>query len=235
MWQSRSPAVKMPSRRNSAARRWPNAFEKRDWVSSERGCAGSGRRSACDGSPGSLREITPRAATGERCGVEWAQVVDAFADADELDGDIQRFVHRHDHAALRRPVHFVTTTSRSPAPARRRSCLRDGVLADRPIEHEQRLVRRTRQALGDTRATFLSSSMSSPLVCRRPAVSMMITSAPRVDSRFDRVHATAAGSPPAGARRRSPRRPFRPHAQLIDRAGAKGVAGGDRRRACPRA
>src|SRR5450759_1135353 len=47
-----------------------------------------------------------------------------------------------------------------------------------------------------TRATFMSSCMSPSLVCRRPAVSMITTSVPRVTAASMAEKATAAGSPP---------------------------------------
>ncbi len=50
-----------------------------------------------------------------------------------------------------------------------------------------------------TRATFLSSCMSPSLVCRRPAVSMITTSVPRVTAASMAEKATAAGSPPGCA------------------------------------
>ena len=57
--------------------------------------------------------------------------------------------------------------------------------------------------LAMTRATFLSSCMSPSLVCRRPAVSMITTSVPRVTAASMAEKATAAGSPPGCASMKS--------------------------------
>ncbi len=130
------------------------------------------------------------------------------------------------HAALRRAVELGEHEAGDARGLGEDTRLRDRVLARVRVEHQQRLVRRA-GALAADHAHDLRELLASAaaFVCRRPAVSMIATSAPRATAAFTVSNATAAGSPPAGPAITS--QPARsPQAcELLARRRAEGVAG----------
>ena len=105
--------------------------------------------------------------------------------------------------------------------------LADAVLAGGRVDHDQGLVRRPGELLGITRRTFASSSIRLPLVCRRPAVSQMTTSAPRAFAARDRVEGDRAGVAALGPLDDLAAGALGPLGELLDRGGAVGVGRGD--------
>ena len=78
-----------------------------------------------------------------------------------------------------------------------------------------------------TRRTLVSSSIRFVCVCRRPAVSMMITSAPRSRPRAIASKATAPGSEPSGPLTTSTPGALAPALELLDGGGAERVRRAD--------
>ena len=157
-------------------------------------------------------------------GVERNEVGRRLADAEELDRHIDRLVHRDDDAAARRAVEL-----RHDEPGHRNRGGEDlrllhGVLSDRSVEHEQRLVRRAGQPLRDDARDFLELvHQAFARVQSTGGVDDQHVDAAR-DRGVDRVERDGAG---IGSRLRADElgaRALRPDAQLIDRAGAKRVA-----------
>ena len=78
-----------------------------------------------------------------------------------------------------------------------------------------------------TRRTLVSSAIRSVCVCRRPAVSMITTSAPRSRPRAIASKATAPGSEPSGPLTTSHAGALAPALELLDGGGAERVGGAD--------
>ena len=149
----------------------------------------------------------------------------ALADAEELDRHVDRLVHGDDDAAARRAVELRDDEAGHRHRGGEHLRLLHRVLADRAVEHEQRLVRRAGQPLGDDARDFLElvhqvlRSCAGGRPCRRSS-----TSTPRAMAASIASNATAAGSAPALRADELGARALRPDAQLIDRAGAERVA-----------
>ena len=93
------------------------------------------------------------------------QIVARLADAEELDRHVERLVHGDDDAAARRAVELRHDEPVIGTAAANVFACCDRVLADRAVEHEQRLVRRVGHALGDDARDLLQLRPSARRSC----------------------------------------------------------------------
>ena len=112
----------------------------------------------------------------ERGGLERSEIVGPLAEADQLHGNAEFLLHAKDDPALGRTVELGQDDTGDLDHLGEDPGLRQAVLADRRVDHQQDLVDTAR--LVTTRLTLPSSSIRPVLVCSRPAVSMTTTSAP---------------------------------------------------------
>ena len=111
------------------------------------------------------------------CGRERDQVVDAFADADVADRQLQVVGDGDGDAALGRAIELGEHDAGDAGDAHELARLREAVLPDGRVEHEQHFVRRALDFARGDRARILSSSVIRlTRVCSRPAVSTRTTS-----------------------------------------------------------
>src|SRR4051794_8119774 len=87
--------------------------------------------------------------SGEVVGVEWAQVLDPFADANQLHGDAKLLGDRQRDPALRRTVELRQGNAGDVDGLAEEHRLTQAVLAGGRVDREQRLVRRAGQLLLD--------------------------------------------------------------------------------------
>ena len=175
------------------------------------------------GSRGYLTLFRRQQRVDELVGAERPQVVQPFADADELaavSGAAGRSPRRCRPSRCRRAwsgsARSVRRRRRTPAPAPARSAR-----YSRPARASSRRARR-RAPCASTRLILRSSSIRLPCVGSRPAVSASTTSMPRPLAALTASNITAAGSPPACWITATPLRS--PHADSCSRAAARNVS-----------
>src|SRR3954447_1269809 len=86
--------------------------------------------------------LDPCDRVGEIPGGEWRQVVDAFADADEMHRQFELLRQRHQNAAARGAVELGHHQARNASGTMKCLDLRQRILSHRGIEHQQHRMRR---------------------------------------------------------------------------------------------
>ena len=128
------------------------------------------------------RRLEPHAATSARAksaASNGPQVVEPFADADELHRQPELVRDRDGDAALRRAVELRQRDAGDADRLGEEPRLLHPVLPGRRVDDEQRLVRRALEPRPRSRAApCASSSIRFVCVCSRPAVSTITTSPP---------------------------------------------------------
>ena len=89
--------------------------------------------------------LDPRDRLGEVARGEGLEIVDALADADEMDGQRELVGDRDENAAARRAVELGHHEAGDAGDAAENLDLAQRVLPDRGVEHEQHRVRRVRR------------------------------------------------------------------------------------------
>src|SRR5687767_6822666 len=171
---------------------------------------------------------------GERNRVEWLDVGDCLAGADELHRDTKLFTHGEDDSSLRGPVELGHHEPRDRNSSCEGACLGDRVLSYGSVEHQQRFVRRAWNTLAYHTMNLLQ------LVHE---VRAGVEPARRVDDHdVAAIHYTGVDGIERHRRRVAPRlaadepRPaaLSPHAELVDRSRPESVGGTYQRRSPPR-
>ena len=158
------------------------------------------------------------------------QIVDALADADVADRQLQVVGDRDGDATLGRAIELGEHDAVHAGHGHELARLRQAVLSDGRVEHEQDLVRRALDfARGD----------AADLVELGHQVDARVQPAGGVDETTSRLRAlpaaiasntTAAGSEPARARMKSTPARVAQIFELLDRGGAERIGGADERR-----
>ena len=167
---------------------------------------------------------SPAMASSEIARRERFEIVDAFADADEMHGQREFLCDRDQNAAARGAVELGHDEAGDAGDAAENLDLAERVLADRRVEHEQHGVRRFRlDLLHDADHFFefahqLGAVLQSP---RRIHQQDVRTVGAR---RVDRIEGEAGGVRALLARDDIGADPSRPKAQLLDRRGAERIA-----------
>src|SRR5574338_1358522 len=164
---------------------------------------------------------------GELGGVEGEEILRLLADAEELDGDVDRLVYREDDATLRRAVELRHHQPRYRYRGAEGLRLLHRVLADGAVEHQQGLVWRAGKSLRDHPRNLLEF-VHQPFTGVQPprGVDDEHVGTAR-DGGVDGVERHRGGI--RTRLRADELRPhaLRPDAELVDGAGAEGVARGD--------
>src|SRR5687767_5942733 len=166
----------------------------------------------------------------ERHRVEWLDVGDRLAGADELHGDTELFTHGENDSSLRGSVELGHHEPCNWNSSREGARLGHGVLSYRSVEDKQRFMRCARNTLSD-HAMNLLQLVHEIRTGVKPACSVDYHDVAAVgNSRVDgiernrrRIASRFAADKPCSAA-------LGPHAELVDRSRAKRIRGANQRR-----
>src|SRR5690606_38058481 len=171
--------------------------------------------------------LQPHEAAGEIGGVEQVQVVDALADPDCVDRQLEGFGEPDENAALCRSIQLGDDETGDGDHLAERLDLGMGVLADSGVEDQQHIVRRAFVLLADHAHDLLQLRHEVGLVVEATGGIDEENVVALVPGLAVGVEEQAGGVRPGGARHNRATRALAPDLELLDGGSAESVAGGE--------